>query len=635
MDPHEEYITRSVINRRKKRRSNEIIGHVKVRLDDDGDFDCKMPSPLGSPSQSFNKRRRSSTISITTTAYSDHVAADIICSSSTHTGHIQKHSNRIIERILLLVPLLFSVAWRLFRFPGPLLIWAFTSMYWAPGDIYAWCMPVLYVLTLDVSNRMAVWTNLCLSWTSLSGASYTSNQFANCILYYVTVVAGTAAASPSPTLLRYSSSKSRLYHLRSGPFVLPIELYNTVGSVLTTLCGQSLSTTEIRLFSQLFCNLVLYDASSGLDSGNPALHYSRAIVLAASFAMLCCSGYIDRIVSISKIVGAHKRPANADATKLTLARKCLVLFLASGLVAFNLFTDPLAKISTTASGTSLSTGTASSTASAASSSSSSTSIDKSPRSWLFSTTYLSQLITYIIIGSDQPRSRDFWSWIASTHIPIIVYWSVLLLTIGIFVFQWTKNWRLDLRRKAWHLCVVALFVPPLVANRVSSHFIGLCLSAILVVFIALEVLRAANIPPYGMAIHSALCPFTDTRDTSGPIIVSHIYLLLGISIPIWASGSILGLICLGLGDTASSIIGRKYGTRHKIFGDKSLQGTLAFVVAVSLGLFATSSSLQRAQPNFMAKVLTLSTAGALIEATSRVNDNLIVPAYIVCISQLL
>lgn len=580
----------------------------------------RSPCPSGlslasAAAKAATKRRRSSTAFNSATGDNLRYSEQLI-EGTYPIKPLQKHSNRIIERALLLAPLLFSVGWRLFRYPGPLLIWSFGSMYWAPGDIYAWVMPVLYVLTLDDTNRMSVWINLCLSWTSLSGASTTANQLANAILYYVTVIAsspsGLSSSSSSSWTLRYGSKSKASWRSQSGPSILPIDLYSNVTSVLYSLCGQSLNDTEIKLFAQLFCNLVLYEREipgessvfSSLKFSDPDTtpgQFTRAVIIAASLSLLACGHYIERIVSISRIIGAHKRPANAEATKLALARKCLIIFSASCIVAFNMF-------AMTAAPAHLKTYS------------------------IFTTSSILELASYLLFGPEKSSSTEVEE---ASHIKIIGYWGILLSAVALVVFRYTKSWRLDLRRKSWHICVVAMFVPVLMISPASGPFIGLCLAIMLVTFVALEVLRAANVPPYGMTIHNALSPFTDTRDTSGPIIVSHIYLLLGISIPIWATGSNLGLICLGLGDTASSIIGRKYGSRHRIFGDKSIQGTLAFVVAVGLGLYFTSTPVQKSQLHFVSRLLILSLAGALLEATSRVNDNLIVPAYAICISKLI
>ena len=54
-------------------------------------------------------------------------------------------------------------------------------------------------------------------------------------------------------------------------------------------------------------------------------------------------------------------------------------------------------------------------------------------------------------------------------------------------------------------------------------------------FIYLEYLRYFAIWPYGKSIHMFLSEFIDSRDL-GPVILSHIYLLLGCAGPVWLGG---------------------------------------------------------------------------------------------------
>lgn len=48
---------------------------------------------------------------------------------------------------------------------------------------------------------------------------------------------------------------------------------------------------------------------------------------------------------------------------------------------------------------------------------------------------------------------------------------------------------------------------------------------------------------------------------------------------------VAGVVCVGMGDAAASLIGRRYGRRKWLWaGGKSLEGSLAFAVAVTVGL---------------------------------------------------
>jgi hypothetical protein len=80
-------------------------------------------------------------------------------------------------------------------------------------------------------------------------------------------------------------------------------------------------------------------------------------------------------------------------------------------------------------------------------------------------------------------------------------------------------------------------------------------------FLLAEVIRHYKVPPLGSQLGEFFSIFTDERDTRGPLVVSHIFLLVGCAVPVWMSlyGSNLpsnalpiegfsGVLCLGCGD---------------------------------------------------------------------------------------
>lgn len=196
---------------------------------------------------------------------------------------------------------------------------------------------------------------------------------------------------------------------------------------------------------------------------------------------------------------------------------------------------------------------------------------------------------------------------ATTRLLLTLY-CALIVSLGIItVLLLSPFIEVDTRRKVFHFTMVALLMP---AIAVDPCFISLALAIVLVVFLVLELLRASQLPPLSKPIAVFLAPYVDGRDLRGPVVVSHIFLLIGCAIPLWLSmagversrtgeedpwqgwstperdlSMLSGVICVGLGDAFASLIGRRYG-RHKWpwAGGKSLEGSAAFAAAVVGGL---------------------------------------------------
>lgn len=208
------------------------------------------------------------------------------------------------------------------------------------------------------------------------------------------------------------------------------------------------------------------------------------------------------------------------------------------------------------------------------------------------------------------RHTDFGE--ANTRLLIVAYWLVILVVGLAIVFRLTETYEVDTRRKVFHFMMVGMLLP---ATFVDPTFAGLCLSLALAIFLLLDLLRASQLPPLSKPIASFLAPYVDGRDFSGPVVISHIFLLIGCAIPLWLALASLprtglgylagwevpsrdvsmlsGVVCVGLGDAAASLIGRRYGHRKWVWGGgKSLEGSAAFVAAVFAGLAASSMWLR-------------------------------------------
>ncbi|KAG9651325.1 hypothetical protein KCU95_g17771, partial [Aureobasidium melanogenum] len=195
---------------------------------------------------------------------------------------------------------------------------------------------------------------------------------------------------------------------------------------------------------------------------------------------------------------------------------------------------------------------------------------------------------------------------ANTRLLIVAYWAAVLCIGLIAVLRLTPFIEVDTRRKVFHAVMVTMLLPSIF---VDPCFCSLALGIVLAIFLILEIIRAGQVPPLGIAIGQFVAPYVDGRDLRGPMVVSHVFLLIGCAIPLWLSlagigrtksgrwpgwetenesrevAMVAGVICVGMGDAAASLIGRRFGRcKWPWIGGKSLEGSGAFAIAVTIGL---------------------------------------------------
>jgi len=146
----------------------------------------------------------------------------------------------------------------------------------------------------------------------------------------------------------------------------------------------------------------------------------------------------------------------------------------------------------------------------------------------------------------------------------------------------------------------------------------------------LETIRAWNLWPIGYQLER-VCQSLRGRWDNRYLTLSHIYLLVGMMIPVWLIPSsesnklVLssGLISLGVGDTAAAVIGTFYGkSQISPKSKKTVEGLVGNILAMALfkQIWVGYSGFLDEFSFAMAAVLT-----AFAEATSLQCDNLVLP----------
>ncbi|KAI1285963.1 Cullin-3 [Halotydeus destructor] len=173
------------------------------------------------------------------------------------------------------------------------------------------------------------------------------------------------------------------------------------------------------------------------------------------------------------------------------------------------------------------------------------------------------LVTYL--GLFQVSRREPIGWLISylagsvTKLKLISIWSVVLAFSFLFAFIWSrmaKNNAGTIVRKFFHLVIIAVFVTGLE----DSDFLSFSTACLLVVFLFIEIVRYSKVGPLSNVIDKCFDRFRDEKD-SGFLTLTNVYLLVGCALPLWLSsghsalGSMSGIIAIGFGDTAASVVG--------------------------------------------------------------------------------
>ena len=194
---------------------------------------------------------------------------------------------------------------------------------------------------------------------------------------------------------------------------------------------------------------------------------------------------------------------------------------------------------------------------------------------------------------------------------IIAYWAAILLIVPVIPrIQRCLGLGKTCARKLFHAVALAMFVP---ATALHVDLMALAFAVALNVFVWVEALRVCNLLPFRKIVSEFLGRYVDSRD-QGPVILTHMYLLLGCAIPVWCHVTMCtansrlettsavgrphsgtgplafgGLLAVGVLDSLAAGFGKAYG-RHRWPGTlKTVEGTAAAIVG-SVGVVFVCSS---------------------------------------------
>ncbi|XP_014476857.1 PREDICTED: dolichol kinase isoform X3 [Dinoponera quadriceps] len=218
---------------------------------------------------------------------------------------------------------------------------------------------------------------------------------------------------------------------------------------------------------------------------------------------------------------------------------------------------------------------------------------------------------------------------ALLQIALVVYWAVcVVLSIFIITYQISSKSRAtSSTRKIFHILAMFVYIPGMICD---ISMLYLASGVIFALLMGIELIRLLKVPPLGKVLQDGFVVFADEKDFM--LSLTPLYLMSGLSFPLWMPTSNLtflalmsGVLTVGVGDTAASFVGGKWGSHKWVDTDKTIEGTVACVFSqVCVILALTCCGFIDGYWLLLRSVLA-AVAISLIEARTNQVDNLALP----------
>lgn len=172
-------------------------------------------------------------------------------------------------------------------------------------------------------------------------------------------------------------------------------------------------------------------------------------------------------------------------------------------------------------------------------------------------------------------------YIFATHqrLSLFSLWVSTVAGCVAFSIAWSQNstGTNSIIRKVFHAVICMIFIT---GYKGDMGFTSFAAGATLLAFILLETFRVLRLKPIGQYLEKVCRTLRSGHDNSS-ITINHIYLLMGLFLPVWLlpmNSSKLsissGLIAVGIGDTFAALIGTMVGRNKITATNKTLEGFL-------------------------------------------------------------
>ncbi|XP_045484340.1 dolichol kinase isoform X2 [Pieris rapae] len=243
------------------------------------------------------------------------------------------------------------------------------------------------------------------------------------------------------------------------------------------------------------------------------------------------------------------------------------------------------------------------------------------------------LITlHFIIGVDFVNKIMIFIFFTGYRKQIITFW---LMLVGLSISALSIRTKLAIKattvtRKTFHVLASLVFLSGILFDiQLMLLAAGLGLGAIVFV----EALRKSKIEPVTSALQAAFLTYSDEKDC-GTFAMTPFYLYVGLACPLILVPSysddhklelLSGVLSIGIGDTAASWFGSRFGFNKWSDSNRTMEGTV-FNILSQIGTVYTLIIFELINPkNALARTTFVATVTSLVEAQTDQVDNLVLP----------
>ncbi|XP_035447529.2 dolichol kinase [Spodoptera frugiperda] len=230
---------------------------------------------------------------------------------------------------------------------------------------------------------------------------------------------------------------------------------------------------------------------------------------------------------------------------------------------------------------------------------------------------LVRLAEYVLLDMDRIKLFIFWVGCAFVAVFVIMVRTHLNVKAN------------TITRKSFHILGSLVFLSGILYNiRLMTLAAGVGLGLV----ILLEALRKSGIDPISSSLQAAFNVYSDEKDV-GSFAMTPIYLYVGLACPLilvpehpgYELELLSGVLSIGIGDTAASWFGSKFGMNKWGTGPKTYEGTV-FNILSQVALMHTIQIFGLLSVNnAMIRVAVAAAVSGVVEAKIDQVDNLILP----------